>query len=262
MLLFFTDETVPTFYDITRLNWAETLVFNAVEGGKAHIDLSFKNFEKPVVEWYKGKDKIESTGRHEFSFDEKYGTYSLTINNVNLNDAGIYKCIVFTEGREIPIRCDLRIKEKEFRPRFVEDLDQEPIIFKKGRQIIKSFTILGSPPPFVTWYKNDVPLFDTKRIDIRSRDDSYHLSIREARAEDSGTYKCEASNPHGTAFRTFDFKVEGKQINMIDSLDRLKYVHRNRKYLYFFFSFNFFSFLIMLFSFLLLSARNRNPHLC
>jgi titin len=173
--------------------------------------LSFKQIEKPVVEWYKGKNKIESTGRHEFSFDEKDGKYSLVIDNVSMNDTGIYKCIVLSEGREIPIRCDLRIKEKEFSPRFIEDLDQEPIIFQKGKQISKRFTIQGSPSPFVTWYKHDVPLFDTRRIDIRSREDSYNLSIREARAEDSGTYKCEASNNQGTAFRTFDFKVEGNK---------------------------------------------------
>lgn len=198
-------------YEISRVGFTDTLIFPAIEGGKGYIDLSLRNFVNPEVEWYKGKNRIENKLPYEFSYNEDDGTYSLVINNVSKSDGGIYKCIVRSQGHEVPIRCDLQVKEKELAPRFVDDeVDQEAVIpFDKGQEIGKTFTIVGTPPPFVTWYKADVPLFDTKRIDIRSRDNLHHLAIRDAKPKDSGTYKCEARSPLGTAYRTFDFKFKG-----------------------------------------------------
>lgn len=200
-------------YEITRMGFTDTLVFPAVEGGKGYIDLSLRNFINPEVEWYKGKNRIDIEWPYEFSYKESDGAYSLVIHNVSKSDGGIYKCIVRSQGHEIPIRCDLQVKDKEYAPKFVGDeVDQEAdIIFQKGQEIGKSFTIVGTPPPFVTWYKSDVPLFDNKRIDIRTRDNLHHLAIRNAKPEDSGTYKCEASSPLGTAYRTFNFKAKGKR---------------------------------------------------
>lgn len=50
-----------------------------------------------VIDWYKGRDKLEDEGWIEMVDDEDSGIYLLIINNMFLEDVGVYKCVVENE---------------------------------------------------------------------------------------------------------------------------------------------------------------------
>ena len=79
-------------------------------------------------------------------------------------------------------------------------------------------TITGKPKPDVKWYKDDRPLLETNRLDIKARGDKYSVVILSVKAEDSGVYKCEAKSKMGTVTRTFDVRVQGMHYPVLVSM--------------------------------------------
>ncbi|XP_070535071.1 twitchin-like [Ptychodera flava] len=65
--------------------------------------------------------------------------------------------------------------------------------------------ISGSPPPTVTWYKDNRPVTPTNRTTTDSTEDNALLTTRTAERGDSGTYKIQLENDRGVA--SADFKV-------------------------------------------------------
>ena len=82
----------------------------------------------------------------------------------------------------------------------------------EGGEVSLDVTINGKPKPDVKWYKDDKPLRESTRLDIRARGDKYSVVILGIRADDSGVYKCEAKSKMGTATRTFDVRVQGRTL--------------------------------------------------
>jgi hypothetical protein len=80
---------------------------------------------------------------------------------------------------------------------------------KEDKEIDVGFKIKAKPKAEVTWYKDGMPLFETKTLMLTTRGDSCNLYISKAAPDDSGTYKCEAKNKLGSSFKTFDVQVEG-----------------------------------------------------
>ena len=63
----------------------------------------------------------------------------------------------------------------------------------------------GTPAPTITWYKNNIRLTGNE-IGVILNDDG-SLDITNARADDAGAYKCEASNPAGSVFHVIDLDI-------------------------------------------------------
>ncbi|EDO49555.1 predicted protein, partial [Nematostella vectensis] len=83
------------------------------------------------------------------------------------------------------------------------------IVVRQGEDIDIGAQITAKPKPNVKWYKDGKPLRDGPRTTIRARDDLYNCKVLSAKPEDTGMYKCEATNAVGKATRTFDVQVEG-----------------------------------------------------
>ena len=101
------------------------------------------------------------------------------------------------------------MKERQFAPEISEGQLDAPITVIEGGEVSLDVTINGKPKPDVKWYKDDKPLRESNRLDIKARGDKHSVVILGIKAEDSGVYKCEAKSKMGTVTRTFDVRVQG-----------------------------------------------------
>lgn len=182
---------------------------DAFVGDEVRLEVQVKAFPRPVVEWYHGSTKLYDRDRHKILVDETTGTYTLVITDTQIDDEGSYKCTVSNSAGKATNRCEINVKEKPVAPTFEGD-EPGPMYFHPGDEVNVNVKLKAKPKADVKWYKDGKPLKDTTRMDIRNRGDSYYIVILSAKPEDTGIYKCEASNKLGKASRTFDVKVQSK----------------------------------------------------
>ena len=120
--------------------------------------------------------------------------------------------IVSSDPGKTTCRADLIVKERLFAPEISGDQPEAPLTATEGGEVSLDVLINGKPKPDVKWYKDDKPLRESIRLDIRARGDKHSVVILGARADDSGVYKCEAKSKMGTATRTFDVMVQGRNL--------------------------------------------------
>ena len=86
------------------------------EGEEARFDVRITGTPTPVVDWYKGKDKIEDEGRFVIIDDEEDELFSLIIDDVRSDDSGTYKCVAANEEGEVTGLAKLTVQEKPKKP--------------------------------------------------------------------------------------------------------------------------------------------------
>ena len=106
-------------------------------------------------------------------------------------------------------RADLIVKERLVAPEFAEEQSDAPITVTEGGEVSLDVTVNGKPKPDVKWYKDDRPLRENNRLDIKWRGDKHSVVILGIKPDDSGVYKCEAKSKLGIVTRTFDVRVAG-----------------------------------------------------
>lgn len=82
------------------------------------------------VDWYKGEQIIEDTGRFVIVDDEDAsGLFQLIIENVQPDDVGRYKCVAFNEDGEVSCKAKLEIREDEIlAPETVDETEGAPLM--------------------------------------------------------------------------------------------------------------------------------------
>ena len=182
---------------------------NVSEGEAARFDVQVEGYPAPVVEWFKGKDKLEDEGRYVMVDDGKEGRFTLIVENAGPEDAGSYKCVASNEEGHASSKAALAVKEEMLMPEFLDEEESGPIDVTDGDELCLTIGVKGKPVPSVAWYKDDRKLRKTSRIQIDAKGDKFSLVVLDIKPEDSGIYRCEASSKAGTATRTFNVNVTG-----------------------------------------------------
>jgi len=68
--------------------------------------------------------------------------------------------------------------------------------------------VLGTPKPSLQWFKDDLEVFSSDRLEIREEEDGGTVIVREARMNDSGNIKCVATNILGRATTVANLQIE------------------------------------------------------
>lgn len=177
----------------------------ASESSEVTFDTKISGSQK--VEWFSGSTQIFEGGRFRIIEDAERQRYGLVIRDLRRNDEGSYKCVASNDAGKSTTRAELYVTEKEYAPVF-DDKDKT-LVIPENRELNVGFRIRGLPKPNVVWYKNGIELEESNRVDFRSRGDTYSLVIYKVSSGDTGKYKCEASNRHGTSACYLDLSVEG-----------------------------------------------------
>jgi len=68
--------------------------------------------------------------------------------------------------------------------------------------------VLGTPKPSIQWFKDDMEVFSSDRLEIREEEDGGSVIVRAARLNDSGNIKCVATNILGRATTVAQLVIE------------------------------------------------------
>uniref|UniRef100_A0A2A4JBT0 Hemolin n=1 Tax=Heliothis virescens TaxID=7102 RepID=A0A2A4JBT0_HELVI len=166
------------------------------------LDCNVQGIPLPSITWYKDAKKIASVGADAEESDnpdadDGGGRYrvevdrSLVINNLKMEDTGIYQCIASNEAGESSIYTWLKIKTS---PPIMQSPPTNLTVLD-GKDATVTCRAVGAPTPNVTWYFNDSIIVNlSARLQTLEEGD---LLITSTTTADSGKYTCVRSNDAG-----------------------------------------------------------------
>ncbi|XP_054277504.1 obscurin-like isoform X6 [Macrosteles quadrilineatus] len=147
----------------------------------------------PGVVWSKDGTPLQSGDRVAITCDgNKIG---LEINPCKPEDAGTYSVMLTNPLGEVKEEAKGTVRKIYQRPLFTQkfnDLQQLPNYDAKLMA-----RVTGTPKPDVTWYKGDTRLSDSDKYRLKRDGDAVYLYVQDCCLDDSGVYKCVATNREG-----------------------------------------------------------------
>lgn len=181
---------------------------DSVIGETATFRVRVSGSPLPQLEWYKNEEILESHPRMTPERGHR-GYFSLVIDNIELDDEGLYKCVASNELGEVISRAELRLADVLIEPSFIGEMEDSITVFE-GNDLDLTFYLRGRPMPNVTFYKDELPVIVSDRLEVSSRGNRFSLTITNVVKRDAGTYKVVAKNKAGTATKTVEVIVTRK----------------------------------------------------
>ncbi|GIY20735.1 peroxidasin [Caerostris darwini] len=139
----------------------------------------------PVINWNQNGIALPRVFRYHVST-----TGTLTIKNIQKNDAGVYRCIASNAVSTIAVEARIDV---EAPPVFLErPRDQEAL---QGNVVELICLVEGLPLPLLSWSKDGFPVRIGNRVKLLKN--ATTLRIEAVREEDGGIYTCHAENESG-----------------------------------------------------------------
>lgn len=163
---------------------------------------------KPSLTWYKDGKLLPIGDRIsvECSNHEK-GIYLLCIDNAKLADSGRYKCVAKNQAGDCFCSTNLQIKEKTVGPAFGDV--NSMLNCNEGENMLIEIPVTGNPAPKVTWYKDNIQLYNFARCKMYVDGNTCKLHMKEMTLQDAGTYKVMAKNLSGLVAKEINVTVTG-----------------------------------------------------
>lgn len=124
---------------------------------------------------------------------------SCSIDNVQPEDAGVYKCLIVNKEGEIEGSSTVTVCAMEKEPEFIRELHDTNCI--EGFPVQIQVKVLSNPLPDIKWFHNGQEILpnEGRHTFAETKDNTYCLHIKEADLKDSGLYEVVASNAKGSA---------------------------------------------------------------
>uniref|UniRef100_A0A3Q1K4B4 Ig-like domain-containing protein n=1 Tax=Anabas testudineus TaxID=64144 RepID=A0A3Q1K4B4_ANATE len=159
-------------------------------GHTARLECAAEGHPAPQIAWQKdgGTDFPAARERrmHVMPDDDVF-----FIMDVKPEDMGVYSCTAKNTAGTISANATLTVLET---PHLAQDLEDRSVVV--GDTVALQCKALGSPPPRITWLRNDQPLRPSDRHHFTPGNQL--LVIGSASLEDAGRYTCLMSNTLGT----------------------------------------------------------------
>uniref|UniRef100_A0A4W5PJT5 Leucine rich repeats and immunoglobulin like domains 1 n=1 Tax=Hucho hucho TaxID=62062 RepID=A0A4W5PJT5_9TELE len=159
-------------------------------GTTAKLECAAEGHPTPEIAWQKdgGTDFPAARERrmHVMPDDDVF-----FIMDVKLEDMGVYSCTAKNTAGTVSANASLTVLET---PHLAQELEDRSVVV--GETVALQCKALGSPPPKITWLRNDEPLRSSDRHHYTPGNQL--LVIGSAALEDAGRYTCVMSNTLGT----------------------------------------------------------------
>ncbi|GAA6228724.1 neural cell adhesion molecule L1-like protein isoform X5 [Lates japonicus] len=177
-----------------------------VTGSDVHIKCSVGGKPPPDITWRRNgeflRDEPEGNMR---VFDD-----TVVLHNARPEDSAVYQCEASNSHGSVLANVNIMIMNM---PPLILTRDYQEYAVILGGDIVMNCSVFGSPPPNISWAKND-----TLKPTEGDRFFPFHngsLQIISAEKDDSGNYMCAASNTEGksTVTAVLDVKDPTKIVN-------------------------------------------------
>uniref|UniRef100_A0A915KCF1 Ig-like domain-containing protein n=1 Tax=Romanomermis culicivorax TaxID=13658 RepID=A0A915KCF1_ROMCU len=187
-----------------------TNVYEADVSETLRLECKLNGSPRPQVQWYKDGRVVRADENFVLESKED-GTQSLTLRKASKADVGEYVCeatnilgkaethtsVVVIENFPLVSEPMEISTHEEFAPEFDQELRECRV--DEGQSVAFECHVLGQPAPVVHWFKDGQKVEENDRVTLEMLPDGkQRLSISEARAEDQGNYRCEATNIAGS----------------------------------------------------------------
>uniref|UniRef100_A0A803K8E4 non-specific serine/threonine protein kinase n=1 Tax=Xenopus tropicalis TaxID=8364 RepID=A0A803K8E4_XENTR len=207
----------------------------------AKFEIKVKGYPRPRVYWFKDGQPIHASDR--ILITDRKKLHALEILNVTKEDSGEYSTYISNSAGSAYSSARLSVKgpdelqkdkpledagdgEKPVPPRFLERFTNKKVL--KGASITLSVKVEGTPPPTITWLKEDSPedvLWikpETPGYKLASSNRHHSLILLDVGTEFSGTYTCIATNKVGQSICTASVEIaEAKEAKILKEADKL-----------------------------------------
>lgn len=174
-------------------------------GEKVVLEASVKGVPAPRVIWYHLDKEVAPSPEFVQVHDIITEHVALTINEVFIDDRGLYRCMAVNEfGRDetasyVTVE-DIEVLEKcELRQAPRITLPLEPKILKKHSSLDLLARYEAFPPPTVKWYHQAKELKPSRDYTIETIEDETTLHVEEVFEDDCGEYEVRIFNEVGEA---------------------------------------------------------------
>ncbi|XP_058124576.1 obscurin [Anopheles ziemanni] len=151
----------------------------------------------PKMTWYKDSNEIKADDHVKITYGHD-GICRLVIDKCLPGDSGCYKLVLSNKSGDVTTQCGVAITPKQSVPVFVRPLQDHKLVV--GETLHMEAEIAGFPMPEVRWFKDGLPLRQTRGINfINQPDGLIGFIIDRVTAEDGGIYTCEVKNKNGEA---------------------------------------------------------------
>ncbi|KAI4826379.1 hypothetical protein KUCAC02_029827 [Chaenocephalus aceratus] len=159
-------------------------------GHTARLECAAEGHPTPQIAWQKdgGTDFPAARERrmHVMPDDDVF-----FIMDVKPEDMGVYSCTAKNTAGTVSANATLTVLET---PHLAQEMEDRSVVV--GDTVALQCKALGSPPPRITWLRNDQPLRPSDRHHFTPGNQL--LVIGAASVEDAGRYTCMMSNTLGT----------------------------------------------------------------
>ncbi|XP_069964240.1 obscurin isoform X3 [Bactrocera oleae] len=155
-------------------------------------------FPAPEIKWIKNGIALQPSTSINF-INNPNGLIGLSIDNVQPEDAGVYKCLIVNKEGEIEGSSTVTVCAMEKEPEFIRELHDTNCI--EGFPVQIQVKVLSNPLPDIKWFHNGQEILpnEGRHTFAETKDNTYCLHIKEADLKDSGLYEVVASNAKGSA---------------------------------------------------------------
>ena len=187
------------------------------------LQCSVAGLPSPDITWYHYSKQIKRSPGVEMRYDG--GTATLSIAQAFPKNAGQYVCKAKNKAGEATSTSQVTIKSmvpdtsdseapseaeniSKIKPAFYVPLRNQTALV--GEEIIIECVIAASPEATVQWYKDDIPLKESRDVTLLKHGDSCQLVLKNTSLKTAGEIKVRAANELGECQSTCNLEVKNK----------------------------------------------------
>ncbi|KAB5571233.1 hypothetical protein PHYPO_G00222690 [Pangasianodon hypophthalmus] len=184
----------------------EVKPLTAIEGDDITLICQGTRFLYDRLSWYDSQSRLVQSDS-SIQISPYSVTLSLRLKNVSRNHTNGYECraINLNTKNEVNTTSNLIIDERIV-PWLIQNLTSQDV--NSSSTLTLACLAHGVPPPFITWYKDKIPITEGPGITLK---DNGVLIIQRVKKEDEGMYECQASNAKGVATSSAVITVLGDE---------------------------------------------------